>query len=474
MAIPNIMQTGRSGMMASKAGIATTGHNISNASTEGYSRQRVQTETTEPRGGQFGKNMIGTGTRISRVERSNDQYVEKQIRLAQRDLSHSEEKDLALKQIEDIFNELGGDGLNRMVSRFFNEFRRLSDEPENPAVRQSVREASKAMVNDFHRLRKEVDEVRRHLDARIEGSALEANSLLSEIANLNRGIRESEVAGTAPNDLLDKRDVALKRLNSFMDIATHKDNHGNINVDLRNVGPLITGDTPEKFFLERSPADDQGKPEQAFDLKTTGSAHAVITHQLQGGKLGALFEVRDKVLSTVLSRLDELAYGLTNAVNRVHETGVTPTGATEVSFFKSLYDRDRAAEFISLSDDVASSVNNIATALISNAPGDNRVAIAISRLQSEKFLDGGFASPDEWYNSIVSDVGVASARNRFALNQQKDIMTQLTKVRDQISGVSIDEETANLMQFQHAFDASAKVIQVADDMLKTVLSLKRD
>ena len=88
-------------------------------------------------------------------------------------------------------------------------------------------------------------------------------------------------------------------------------------------------------------------------------------------------------------------------------------------------------------------------------------------------MNDGRANIDEWYNSIVSDVGVASSRTKSAINHQHDIMTQLNKMRDQISGVSLDEETANLMQFQHTYDASAKVIQVADEMLKTVLDLKR-
>lgn len=88
-------------------------------------------------------------------------------------------------------------------------------------------------------------------------------------------------------------------------------------------------------------------------------------------------------------------------------------------------------------------------------------------------MNGGTSTADEFYNAIVSDVGVASGSVMNKMNQQKDIMLQLNKMRDQISGVSIDEETANLMQFQHTYDASAKVIQVADEMLKTVLELKR-
>ena len=164
-------------MVAAKAAIATTGHNIANANTEGYSRQRVMTESTPAQGGPGSHAQIGTGTQIARVERVNDEYIEKQLRNGGRDLANMEEKDLMLKQTEDIFNEMNGDGVNRLISRFFNEFRQLSNEPDNEAVRQSVREGAQAMINDFHRLRHEVEDVRDHIDSRLEGYAREANDL---------------------------------------------------------------------------------------------------------------------------------------------------------------------------------------------------------------------------------------------------------------------------------------------------------
>ena len=107
-----------------------------------------------------------------------------------------------------------------------------------------------------------------------------------------------------------------------------------------------------------------------------------------------------------------------------------------------------------------------------DAPADNRIALAIAQLQGEKVMDGS-STLDEFYNGLVADVGVASARNRSTMNQAKDISEQLGKFRERLSGVSIDEETTNLMQYQQAFAASAKVIQVADEMLKTVLEIKR-
>jgi flagellar hook-associated protein 1 FlgK len=388
-------------------------------------------------------------------------------------MAHLEEKDVVLRQTEDIFNEMGGEGVNRLMAKFFNEFRKLSNDPDSEAVRQSVRESSQALVHDFHRIRKEVEEVRRHIDARLEGHVSEVNSLAKELKDLNLKIKSIEVAGASPNDLLDQRDAVLRKLGSYMDLSMHKDNQGAYFVDVKGVGPLVAGSQVEKFWVERSPADENGKPEAAFDLKTGANVRGKVTHTVSGGKIGALLEARDKTLSTVLDRLDEMAFTLSGAVNEIHRQGFTRTGAQGMDFFKGLSQRHRAAEFIGLSSDVSANVNNIATAAIPDAPGDNRIAIAISGLQNARILSEGKAGFDDFYNSIISDVGVVSSRNRSTMNQQKDILTQLGKMRDQISGVSIDEETTNLLQFQHAFDASAKVIQVADEMLKTILELKR-
>jgi flagellar hook-associated protein 1 FlgK len=473
MTTTNISRIGISGMMASKAAVATTGHNIANANTEGYSRQRVLTEAAEPQAAGGSHGLVGTGTLINRIERVNDEYVEKQIRNAGRDMANMEEKDLVLKQTEDVFNEMNGDGLNRLVSRFFNEFRKLSNEPENEGIRQSVREASQAMVNDFHRLRSEVEEVRKHIDARIEGDTKEITDSAKALAELNQKIVQSELGGAPANDLRDKRDQVLKKLASYMDISTHTDGKGNFAVDVRGVGPLVCGNQAENFSVRRSPADDQGKPEGAFDVKTSGSAAATVTHEVKGGKLGALLEVRDQTLSTILNRLDEMAYTVSDSVNQVHRQGFDRFGNQGIDYFKELAQKDRAAEYIGLSDEVMSSSNHIAAAMQADSPGDNRVALAISNIQDQRVVNDGKSTLDEWYNSIVGDVGVVMNRNRSTMNQQRDIITQLNKTRDQISGVSMDEETANLMQFQHTYDASAKVIQVADDMLKTVLELKR-
>ncbi len=473
MGLPSVFQTGRSAMQASKAAIATTGHNIANANTEGYSRQRIETAASTPKTTPGSKAMIGDGVHIQRHTRINDEYLEKQLRNGNREMAHFEEKELALKQTEDIFNEMNGEGLNRIMTRFFNEFRKLGNEPDNDAIREAVRESSQALVNDFKRLRREVDEVRAHIDTRIDGHVTEINSLAQQIGNLNRKIRESEVTGVKANDMQDQRDLALKKLAGFLSINTHKDNFGNVNVDVPGVGPLITGDRFETLSSLRSPKDENGKPDNSFDVKSSGSVAGVVTHAIKGGRIGALVETRDQTLSTILDRLDDLAFGVSQAVNSVHSEGFSRYGVKGVPFFAELQSKERAAEYLSLSDPIKASINNIAAAAIPDAPSDNRIALAIAAIQSGRFMNDGKSNIDEYYNSIITDVGVAANKNKSLMTQQKDILNQLGKFREQVSGVSIDEETTNMMQYQHTFDASAKVIQVADEMLKTVLDLKR-
>lgn len=470
MGLPNVLDTGRSGLMASKAAISTGGHNISNANTEGFTRQRVRTQSAAD-AGVIGKHQIGRGTNVAGVERINDRYVEKQIRTSGRDMAYYEEKDVGYTYLEDIFNEMGGEGLNRLVSRFFNDFRKLSNEPDNEAVRQSVRESAQAVVNDFRRIRGSVEDVRNMMDSRVENYVHEMNSLAEEVKNLNIRIRSIDIGGGSPNDLLDKRDQALKKLGTFLDLNMHQDGDGNYVVDITNMGPLVVGPNVEKFSTYRSPRDENGKATNSLDIRSSLNSGATATHRLRGGKLGSLVDMRDQTVNAVVDRLDQLAYGIASAVNSIHSQGFTRDGRTGVQFFKQPLGVERAAELIDLSQDLKDDPNSIATAAEPESPGDNRIALALGSIQHEGILNDGRTTFDDYYNSIVSSVGVASARNKSSLNQQKDIITQMNKIRDQVSGVSIDEETANIMQYHQLYGASARVIQIADDMLKTVLSL---
>jgi flagellar hook-associated protein 1 FlgK len=469
--VNDVMYTGITGMRASKTNIQTAGHNISNANTKGFHRQRVLQHSNDPK--DSGVGFIGRGTRVSRIERVNDSYLQKQIHHSERDLNNYSEKEATLMSLEDIFNEMDGDGLNRLMTRFFNEFRKLANDPDREATRESVREATQALVNDFHRIRQHVNEVRGQIDSKIEGYISEVNAHAENVKGLNLKIQKAEINGHDANDLRDKRDEAVRGIAQYFDIATYTNEDGGIQIDIKGVGPLVNGPLALKLKAESTQANDRGKPEGSFDISTKGNANSNVTYLLKGGKLGALVEVRDDTLSRVLGRLDDLAYNLTRSVNKIHREGFTRVGAKQIDFFKELDSKDRASEFIQVSDDVKANVNNISTAANPNAPGDNRIALAISGLQHVTLLNGGEATMDDWYNSIISEVGVERSKNAEALGQQESIQGQLEKMRDQISGVSLDEETADLLKYQQVFDASAKVISVANELMDEVMNLKK-
>ena len=459
-------------MIAAKAAISTAGHNVSNTNTEGFSRQRVHTEAIAGRESTGARGMIGRGTNIGSVDRLNDLYLEKQIRNAKRDVSNSEEKEMALRQLEDTFNESNGEGLNSLLSRFFNEFRKLGNQADSEAVRQSVREATSAVVNDFRRIRKEVSNIRDHIDARIEGHVQELNGLANELKDLNTRVRTITLSGGQPNDLLDNRDLVLKKMGTYAELNMYQDSDGNYVVDVVGMGPLVAGSRGEV----RNPSiqgQREWKTRGIADIKSSASANAYVTHLIKGGRLGALVNARDETLSMIVKRVDEMAYAISKSVNDVHRVGVTRDGFTGINFFRDLDGPDRAAEFIDLSDDVKKDANKIAAGLEADAPADNRVAVTIAGLQGQRILDQGRVTADDWFNGMVSQVGVSSARAKSELEQRKDIMTNIDKMRDQLSGVSVDEEMANILQFHQLYGASAKVIQTADEMLKTVLDLKR-
>ncbi len=473
MGISVVMQTGQSGMAASKSAISTAGHNITNAHTDGFSRQRVETKAQQPEEGAGSRARVGRGVMVDRVSRLNDEYLEKQLRNSGREMAGLEEREFLLGHVEGIFNELDGEGLNRVVSRFFNDFRQLANEPEREALRETVRESSKALVTDFRRLRSSSDDVVRMIDSRIDASVQDLNSLTRHLRDLNMKIAAYEVgSGPAANDLQDQRDIVLKKIASYVDVTTYQDEKGNVVVNLKGLGPLVVGPNAEQFSTARSKADDQGKVEGALDVMSTAHAGSNVTHVLKGGKLGALLDLRDQTMTQVTTRLDDLAFGLTKSVNEVHAKGVDRIGQPAGNYFKDLAGPKGASEKFDLDDGIKLSTDRIATAAQPDAPGDNRIALAISSLQGAKVMNGGKSTMDDFFNSIVGDVGVIRARNRETREQQGNILRNLEKMREQISGVSLDEETANLLQYQHVYDASAKVIKVADEMLKTILELR--
>ena len=215
-----------------------------------------------------------------------------------------------------------------------------------------------------------------------------------------------------------------------------------------------------------------------------------ITDQFKSGTLASIIKVRNEDLRKLQTDIDGIAYQFTTSVNAIHRQGFVnrpitigadgkpaaidqkgPT--TGLDFFKQPLSVDEAGNFIDLSDSVKKDLSNIAAALDPNAPGDNRVAIGISKLQHERISGEGSVTLEEQYLQTIGSIGLETGKARLDAEQASGILAQANSLRERLTGVSIDEETANMVRFQQAYQASAKIMQAADDMFKTVLELKR-
>lgn len=469
-----MINTGKSALFANKANLATTGHNIANVNTEGYSRQRVEQTAQDPHA-TIGHAIYGTGVKVQTVSRVNDEYLTKQISKEQKFLGSYEEKDFALTQAEGIFNELNNEGLNRLMSNFFNEFRKLGNQPESEPLRMTVRESTEQLIGDFRRISRSIQEIQKNIDNRIEYNVRQANELIGRVAHLNGEIKRMEIAGGQSGDLRDKRDLAVKQLSTIMDVSVGTNEKEEYVLSLTGVGPLVAGMEHTTLSTELTKANPEtGKPENSLDINLIGFLPPKITNRFNDkGRLGGLIEARDHVLGEATRRVNELAYVMSTKINEVHRQGFGLDGISGRNYFQELTSIDNAAEKIALSNEVKSNVAAIATALEAGSPGDNRLIQGIVNLQYERTMGDGRATFDDYYNATVADLATVLSKNKQVFSHQKSISGQLEKFRESISGVSIDEETTNLVQFQHAFDAAAKVIKVADEILETVLNIRR-
>ena len=465
----NLFNIGKSGLMVSKHSMQATGHNIANVNTEGFSRQRVD-QTTGPTI-PAGKLTFGTGAWAKQVSRVNDQYLDRRIEMETRNFGNLDEKSTYLHQAEQIFNESNSDGLNRLATRFFNEFRKLSTDPGNTAIRASVREASTQLVADMRRMDGSIREVQKNIDDRISGYVREVNALAKEVRDLNDAITRAEAGGGNAPDLQDKRDLALKKLGAMGQISVSQDNSGRVVVTMEGHIPLVVGAEVNELSVLRTPADPTtGKQEERLDIVMGEKTPVYFTEAIKHGKIGGLLEVRDKDLVDAKNKIDYIAYSLAKGVNEIHRQGYGLDGVSGRNYFKEPTEINRAAELMEISGELNANLDAIAAAKEPNSPGDNRIAVALSGLSSLRGVTDEHDSIIDTYNSMVSEVAVKTAAAEKALTFQRDVLSQLENVREGIVGVNLDEETTNLVQFQHAYAANAKVLQTADELTQTLLN----
>jgi flagellar hook-associated protein 1 FlgK len=470
--IHSMMDIGKRSMMNSQTALQTSGHNIANKSTEGFSRQRVEIQTNLPIGN--GKTRYGMGSKTAAVTRVNNSFLERQIGNERSLAGFYGGKAEAMARVEQVYNEQQNKGLNQFVADFFSSVQEMANNPESLATRTQVRETADFLTKDFKRVHSQLTDITRDLDQQIVSQLEEVNSMAKEVANLNEKIQQVELSGGHANDERDRRELLVKQIGDRINIRWAEGKDSTVTITAGNSAVLVAGYDAKRLEAKGTPETDT-KGEGSVDIfyiNNERAAPVAVTSQFVGGKIGGLLDVRDKVVTELLTDLDKMAYSFAANLNEVHRQGFDVYNRTNLDFFELPQNLRHASANMKVSNSILEDVGRIATGGQMASAGDNRVALKMARLQQDKVM-GGESTLDEFYNSVVGKVGIQAKRAETSSDSQRDIVKQLANIRESISGVSLDEEATKLIEYQKSFDASARLIRTADEMFDTVLNLKR-
>ncbi|MCP4689702.1 MAG: flagellar hook-associated protein FlgK [Desulfobacterales bacterium] len=458
------LNTAKQALFVQQKAISVTGHNLANVNTPGFSRQRLNISASMPLTIKPGQ--MGSGVQANEVQRVYDRFIIKQMNQEMQNLGGWDAERGALERVEVVFNEAEGFGLNEVMTKFWDSWNDLTNNPESATARQVVLSKGVDVAMTFNSMDADLHQIQRDIDDSIAGTAEDVNPLLEQIVDLNIKISAIESGGIHnANDYRDQRDTIVKQVAEYLDINTFENEFGQLSVMTGRGQPLVVNADSWELSTEIDPATGLSNVmwgDQDGDATD-------ITAGITDGKLGGWIRARDEKIPGYMADLDEFAETLITELNLLHSTGFGLDDSTLNDFFNGT-----TAGTISVNPAITGDVNMIAAssaAVGPGAPGDNSNAVAIAELQNALTMNGGTASFDDFYSGFVSDMGNDLQNASVQFENQTDKLKLVENQRESISGVSVDEEMLNLIKYQHAYQAAAKLIAATDEMLNSLVSI---
>jgi len=447
----NALYIAKEALLSHQTAINTTGTNIANANTDGYTRQRPIFNT------------LSQSVEISTIERVYDQFLGSQINEKRHSLGSSEARQDGLGRIEMIFDEVGDEGINGLLNKFWNAWEDLSAHPSGQTERMELVSIAQSLTSKFDAYSDALLSLQYDANARIADLVQEANSYMTDIADINGRISETPPDDSSINDLKDKRAELLSDLAGVVDFHYIEDASGSINVYLANGMFLVEGvQTGDLAVLSGNHANTL-----FYDVLLEDDANeAPLNDVITGGQLKGYLDIRDTEAAGYITNLDTLAASLVSEVNTLHRQGYDMNQNLGEDFFDST---KTTAGTIEVSAAIVADINTIAASETVN--GDGGTAGTIGALRNEFLMSDGHATINGYFNSVVWQIGqdVADANREY--DHHTDLVSQMTNKREDVSGVSIDEEMMNLIRYQNGYNAAAKLCSMADDMADTLMTL---
>ncbi|MBV5306544.1 MAG: flagellar hook-associated protein FlgK [Desulfobulbaceae bacterium] len=463
------LNAGRTSLEVNQKSIEIIGNNISNINTEGYSRQSAV--LTPYPSMNFGGFFIGQGVLVSDVRRDHDTFITDQLQEKSIEFGLQSGQANPLAELERIFN-VTEDNLATEIDSYFDSWQELSANPSGLVERDIVIQRGELLSESFHSITNDLNSVRQNINDSIISKVDDVNSRITEIAELNTRIFNIEIQGQTANSARDRRDVLAKDLASSLGAQTYYDSKGMMAVQLPGGLPLVQGNSA--MSIEAVPNGQ----ELDLELSAGGVTRTIGLNNL-GGEFFGLVNIRDVVIPGLKDNLDQLSYGITTAVNTAHAAGSGLDNSTGLNFFTPNLVlpppanawKDAARNMgVALTDS-----SQVAAAALSAivAPGDNRNALLIANLGETTLPFLGSDTFNSYYGKMTATVGIMTNQNTLSLGGSEDAMVQLQNLRDGLAGVSLDEEMISLIQFQRGFESSAKFLSTIDEMMASLMDLKR-
>lgn len=451
MALTKIFDISSRSLVVYRRALEVTSHNIVNSANENYSRQRImlETETSNLTAGI----VWGNGVKIADVQRMRDKLVDAHIISTNQKFSDSSRQGDLIRQVEDLFSEPSDLGISNLMTTFFNSFNELAVSPNSLPLRTNILNAANNLSAKVTSINHSITSLKGDIKQEFQQKVNEVNSLLKQIHQINYEQFSNAYNGVPVNDLLDQRDALVDQLSKLVNITVVYDN---TNSAVISIGGALAVDRMHSadFIAE----ENNGK----LNLRVKDGSYPIV---LTGGELNALSNVYSKKIPAYQEKLDSVINKLVEAVNAEHIQGYTISDPQEtgLNFFEGYVNGE-----LILNSEIVNDPNKIAISL-DGTEGNGEIALRIAQLTDAKLLNGN--TLQESYSALINDIGNDGMLQNNYTDANQIVLDELDQLKASQSGVSVDEEMTNVLKFQRTYEASAKLITIADDMLRTILEM---
>jgi flagellar hook-associated protein 1 FlgK len=446
------LATALSGLLTEQGALQVTTNNVANVNTPGYSREEPILVSSDPV--VVSPLTYGTGVTLQDVQSVTDPILSSQIQQQTQAQGQYSALASALQQTQVNFTTSSND-IGTEISNFFNSVNQLSTDPSDLSLRQGVLTAAGNLATSFNTAANNLTQQQTSLDLNAVQTVGQINQLTQQIAGLNAQVSNLENVGENAGSFVDQRTEAIDQLSALVDVSVIPSGNTLV-LTTANGAPLVTG---QQSFQLTTQTNSAG----LHDIYSQGND---ITSGITSGQLGGTLQARDQGIPSIKAQLDTLAAGLANAVNTVQAGGFDLNGNPGTNLFNP---PPASGVGAAAGLSVAITDPKLIAASSDGTVGSNGNAQALYALSSQPLING--QSPSNYYSGIVFNVGNDAANASAEESASSLVVQQLTDQLSSVSGVSLDEEAANVVRYQDAYQASAQVITTINDMMYTVVNM---